>query len=191
MEPISFDSPSTRNHPFRFIECADKMPGRWHEAYLSVYARLFPPLRDTEDSIAEVGVGGGGSLLMYADYFHRAKAFGMDILPEPRVIGGHPRVHYHQSDAYSPEGIETMRAHAPFALIIDDGPHTLASQKTFCANYPGLLSPEGLCIIEDVQNPEHFAQLAAAVPSEFFTSGIDLRWHSRAHDNLLFIIQRR
>jgi cephalosporin hydroxylase len=179
------------SHPFKFTAPTDKMPGRRHGAYLSVYARLLAPLRDTEDSVAELGVDGAGSLLMYADYFYRSKPLGMDIRPEPRAIRAHPRIRFHQGDAYSPEGFETIREHAPFALIVDDGPHTIDSQKIFCARYPSLLSPQGLCIVEDIQKPAHFAELPKAVSDEFFSFGIDLRWHDDRCDNLLFVIQRR
>jgi hypothetical protein len=179
------------SHPFYFTAPTDKMPGRSHGAYLSIYATLFAPLRDTEDSIAELGVDRAGSLLMYADYFRRSKLFGMDIRAAPREIEAHPRIRFHQADAYSTEGFQTLQANGPFALIVDDGPHTLVSHQFFCTHYPNLLALGGLCIVEDVQKNEHFAQLAGSVPQGFFTFGIDLRWHDHRYDNLLFVIQRR
>lgn len=167
------------------------MPGAWHGAYLKPYALLFAALKDTEDSIFEAGVDGAGSLLMYADYFHRSKPFGMDISPEPHALKGQQRIKFYQGDAYSPKGFETIRAHAPFALCVDDGPHTISSQITFCQRYPTLLSENGLAICEDVQHIGDFVELSRALPPDFFGFGIDLRMHDGRYDNLVFVITRR
>jgi cephalosporin hydroxylase len=176
--------------PFVFSHPTDKMPGAWHGAYLGVYARLFAPIRKTKDSILEIGVDGAGSLLMYAEYFKNAKPVGMDIQTKPHALIGNERTIYYQGDSYSEDGIALMQKHSPFALCVDDGPHTLSSQKIFCAKYPPMLSPDGLCIVEDCQSIDHIAQLAAAVPDGFFSFVIDLRHHGR-YDNILFCITRR
>lgn len=178
-------------HPFTFTAPTDKMPGSWHGAYLPVYARLFAPLKDTEDSILELGVDGAGSLLMYADYFHRSNPFGIDIQGKPSALEGNNRVTFIQGNGYSETSYQMFSKLAPFALIVDDGPHTIESQKWFCGRYPFLLSNDGLAIVEDVQDIDNFAQLAASLPPDFFGYGIDLRMHDGRYDNLLFVIQRR
>lgn len=178
-------------HPFIFTSPTDKMTGAWHGAYLKAYALIFAPLRDTKESVGEIGVDGGGSLLMYADYFHSATAVGMDISQEPEAIIGHPRIKFHQENAYGSKGYDAMKDHGPFALLVDDGPHTIESQKHFCAHYPHLLIPNGIAIVEDVQRIEHFKTLSDALSPEFFGFGIDLRMHDGRYDNLIFVIQRR
>lgn len=167
------------------------MPGGWHGAYLPVYAMLFAAIRDTENSVLEIGVDGGGSLLMYADHFERASIFGMDISPEPDALKGKQRITFFQRDAYADEAVKLCDKLGPFALIVDDGNHFIASQRVFCASYPRLLARDGIAIIEDVQSIDHFAQLATALSPEFFGFGIDLRMHDGRYDNLLFVIKRR
>lgn len=178
------------NNTFVFTNPTDKMPGAWHGAFLPIYARLFEPIQSTRLAIAELGVDGAGSLLMYADYFKRAKPIGMDIQPKPHALIVNERVTYYQADAYSDDGFEKMKSHEPFALMVDDGPHTVSSQRIFCNRYSSLLSPDGICIVEDVQSIDHIAQLATAVPDGFYSFAIDLRHHGR-YDNILFCITRQ
>lgn len=177
-------------HPFVFTSPTDKQPGGWHGAYLGVYATLFAPLKDTTDSIAELGVDGGGSLLMYADYFSQASAVvGMDIQPRPESLG--ERITFYQANAYSQEGHNLLfsKCENPFALIVDDGSHFLGHQQFFCKTYPHLLSQDGLAIVEDVPSIDHIAELAKAVPPGFYSFAIDLRHYGR-YDNILFVITR-
>lgn len=179
-------------NPFTFTSPTDKMPGGWHGSYCEAYGRLFSSLRDTTDAIAEIGVAGGGSLLAYADYFKNARAVGFDIGPKPDSLNGQDRITFYQQNAYSREGLDTATKHGPFALLVDDGPHSIESQLFFCTHYPRLLSLNGIAIVEDVQAGEHLARMAEVVPKEFFTMGIDLRWHDeRRYDNLLMVIFRR
>lgn len=185
------------NHPFTFTAPTDKMPGAWHGAYLPVYAKLFAPLKQSEGSVLECGVDGGGSLLMYATYFTNArKVIGMDISPCPEAIRlrkvepDGDRFQFVQGDAYSPQG-RLPSWLGPFVLMVDDGSHHLGHQIAFCEHYPRLLLPDGIAIVEDVQSVDCFKALSAALPPEFFGYGIDLRHHDNRYDNLLFVITRR
>lgn len=179
------------SHPFKFTAPTDKMPGAWHGAYLPVYAHLFSPLKDTTDSILELGVDGAGSLLMYAEYFHKSRPFGMDIQAKPSALNGNNRVTFIQGDGYTLSSVEMFSKLGPFAWIAEDGPHSLESQMMFCRHYSPLLSEEGVACVEDVQDVNHFQALSAVLPKEFFGYGIDLRMHDSRYDNLLFVIQRR
>lgn len=185
------------SHPFKFTAPTDKLPGAWHGAYLPVYEKLFyrpwgtTQLRDSDESILEIGVDGAGSLLMYAAYFRFAKAFGMDIQTKPNSLDSNDRVTFIQGDAYTMASVEMFSKLGPFAWIVDDGSHTLESQMMFCRHYAPLLSDEGVACVEDVQDANHFQALAAVLPKEFFGYGIDLRMHDGRYDNLLFVIQRR
>lgn len=179
------------NTPFVFKSPTDKMPGAWHGAYLGVYRILFERLRKIEGSILEIGTDGGGSLLMYDDYFSANKAhrpiIGCDISSRPD--GLNCSIFHHQMDAYSPPSVINLSAYAPYALMVDDGCHTIEAQRFFVANYPQMLAPEGLAIVEDVAKIEDVALLAEVVPPGFFSFAIDLRHHGR-FDNVLFCIQR-
>lgn len=161
-----------------------------HEAYLPVYEKLFRPLKETKDCILEFGCASGGSILTYADYFKESRLVSCDIAPRPKCIDLCKRITYLQVDAYSKLGMEEALKHAPFAVAIDDGPHSVESQRIFCANIPHYLSPNGIAIVEDCQSIDYIVALAPIVPEGFFTMAIDLRHHGR-YDNILFCIWRK
>lgn len=173
------------SHPFNQITPTDKFG--WHRALLPVYARLFAPLKDKGLPVLEIGTDGGGGLLMYADYFYKSLIVGMDVSPAPEVIKGRHRVTHYQLDAYSPaaSAIEKL---GPFGVMIDDGPHTIDSQRHFCQHYPKLLADEGIAICEDVQDPKQILLLEDATPDRFETMVIDVRHVNGRYDDLLFVI---
>ena len=159
-----------------------------HSALLPVYEKLFAPIRNTTNSILEIGVNDGGGIKMYSDYFQHAKAFAMDILPTPLGLG-HGLIQYFRRNAYAAESYELMRKHGgKFALIVDDGPHDLESQKWFIEHYPSLLAPDGLAIVEDIQSEDIAKTLALFHPVGFNSAVIDLRHVNNRYDDLLFVI---
>jgi O-antigen biosynthesis protein len=163
-----------------------------HSALLDVYEMLFHNIRWTQDSVLEIGTNDGGGIKMYSDYFQNAKAFGMDILPTPEALKKYPRIVHHCRDAYTVESIELMKSLGrDFALIVDDGPHTLESQLWFCEHYPHLLSPDGLAVVEDIQEYAWTEQFFKKVPSGFIGITIDLRSVNNRWDDILFVIRRK
>jgi len=161
-----------------------------HAALLPVYEKLFAPIRNTQDSILEIGTNDGGGLMMYSDYFHRAKCFGMDILPTPAALPNDGKIFHYQRDAYTPGSVDLMRMlGGKFALIVDDGPHTPASHAWFCEHYPPLLSSDGMAIIEDIQDKGTVEFLHSLwVPEGFNSMCIDLRYVNNRYDDLIFVI---
>jgi len=159
-----------------------------HAALLPVYEKLFAPLKGTTGSILEIGTNDGGGIRMYSDYFQHAKCFGMDILPTPPALPNDGRIFHYQRDAYTNESVELMRKlGGKFALIVDDGPHDLASQMWFIQHYPALLSQDGIAIVEDVQESFYITTLAKSIRGDFNSMCIDLRYMGR-YDDLLFVI---
>ena len=126
---------------------------------------------------------------MYRDYFTNARfAFAMDILPKPPTLV-QERVFYLRRDAYTKESVELMKTNGTrFALIVDDGSHTLQDQIWFCKNYPPLLAPDGLAIVEDIQDEAYLKMLFAAVPSGYCGMAIDQRHVNGRFDDLIFVI---
>lgn len=130
---------------------------------------------------------------MYQDYFLEALIVGIDVSPTPDGVKDQPRIiHHHQMDAYQQSSVTFLGlSHHLFDVIIDDGPHTLGSQIFFVQNYPNLLTPEGIAIVEDIQDPAHIAQLQSVLPPGFHSMAIDLRHvEPTRYDNLLFCVFR-
>lgn len=176
------------SHSFKQISPTDHFG--WHAAYLPVYERLFAPSKNTVNGVLEIGTDGGGGMLMYADYFRAAMVSGMDVSPTPECLKDNLRLNHIQRDAYTLEAVEMLTLYEPFAVIIDDGPHTIGSQEFFVANYPRLLTNDGLGIVEDIQDPADIAKLARCVPDGFASMAIDLRHVNGRYDDLLFVIWR-
>jgi 23S rRNA U2552 (ribose-2'-O)-methylase RlmE/FtsJ len=168
----------------------DKQPGGWHQAYIPVYERLFAPHQDTEMDILEIGVDGGYSLIAHSGYFYNARVIGMDINPIPESIVGSKSVLHIQHDAYSQSALD-MLAKLRFAVMIDDGPHSIESQEYFVRNYPKLLTYDGIAVVEDVQDIAHIDRLHAALPEGFIGYPIDLRRINNRYDDILFVVTRK
>lgn len=164
----------------------------WHAAYLGVYERLFERIKHLPHPVLEIGTDGSGGLQMYADYFKNARVFGMDINPIPSAIIGHPKIEHIQIDAYTQEAVSQagLWAGVGYSLICEDGPHYLSTQEFFVANYPQLLHPEGLAVVEDVADISHIPILAAQLPPGFVGFGVDMRHTNGRYDDILFVIQR-
>jgi cephalosporin hydroxylase len=160
-----------------------------HAALLPVYERLFAPIKDTTNSILEIGTNDGGGIKMYSDYFIHAECFGMDILPTRELLLRESRIKHLKRDAYTVDSVESMRQlGGKFALIVDDGPHTLSTQIWFCKYYPHLLSADGLAIVEDIQDEKFLKPLFGAVPPGYYSMAIDQRHINNRFDDLILVI---
>lgn len=79
-----------------------------------------------------------------------------------------------------------------FDVIIDDGPHTLISQKFFIANYCKKLSPNGIMFLEDIQALHWLDKLILAAPRNFkgCMRVVDLRTLTGIGDALVLIMHK-
>lgn len=181
------------SHTFQQIAPTDHFG--WHKGYMDVYHRLFQTVGP--GSVLEIGCDGGGGILSYADYFsrvmqHKRQYISCDISPKPGNLDLYPEITHHQGNAYAHDFIsEVLQRYAPYAVIVEDGPHTLGTQMFFAEHYPQMLSKDGIAIIEDIQAPEHVSQIVGKIPAGFTTYAIDLRWADDRYDSLLICIQRK
>lgn len=166
----------------------------WAHQYIHVYESLFEPIREDVRNVLEIGVQNGGSLRMWRDYFTEAQVYGIDIDEIVNEIQNQERINVICSDAYTREAVSSFQL--LFDVIVDDGPHTLETQM-FCAeHYSGLLSPNGILIIEDIPSPEWIPQIASVVPERLqpYMYAIDRRiapYRNSIDDELMFIIDLR
>ncbi len=160
-------------------------------SYLPIYEHLFSTHRHGHAPILEIGAWYGGSLLMWSEWFSRAPIVGCEVNRVPLPVDADPRIRIVNVDAYSDYGILFLKSLGPFAVIIDDGPHTLESQEIFCRRFPKLLVPGGIAVVEDVQDPTHIANLLEATPKRFNTAVVDLRHVKGRYDDVLFLIWKQ
>jgi cephalosporin hydroxylase len=111
--------------------------------------------------LLEVGIARGGSIQAWADYFKNANIFGVDFYPYLLQMGinfNDPRITTFWEDAYT-EAIINKLKHLKFDIVIDDGPHTLESQKKFIELYSPLINSGGYIVIEDIASIESAREL--------------------------------
>lgn len=170
-------------------------------SYLTLYDELLNPIKDTANNVLEVGIGdfvekNGGSILLWSNYFSKALVHGVDILPKSRVLDellqNDKIILYTEVDAYDNTFISNNFQNKKFDFLIDDGPHTLESQKKFIELYLPLLTENGILIIEDVQDITWLDELINITPEEFkpFIKTYDLRENKKRYDDIVFTINK-
>lgn len=162
---------------------------------IHAYQALLEPIRNSVKNVLEIGINTGNSHRMWRDYFHNAQIYGLDIDNFCNGMEGEERISVYFGDAYTFDAINSF-GDIQFDVIIDDGPHTLDSQKFTVANYIHTLSINGVMIIEDIPNPEWIKDLTEALPFYMrdYSYAIDRRSaasNSWFHDEILFVIDKR
>jgi hypothetical protein len=121
--------------------------------------------------------------------------YGVDITPlrqDAMFLNSYNRVNLKtQVDAYSPTTLSWWNG-TKFDVIVDDGPHTLASMKVCVSSYSKLLTDTGVLVVEDIQDIRWIEELRSATPDELkpFIQVFDLRSTKGRYDDVLFVINK-
>jgi hypothetical protein len=122
------------------------------ELCLRNYERYFSDAAERKVKLLEIGVRGGGSLLMWQDYFRRGTIVGLDLNP-CEIQGATGRLHFYQGAQQDCALLDRIRReHAPdgFDIIIDDGSHIGAlTRVSFWHLFDNHLKDGGVYAIED------------------------------------------
>lgn len=113
---------------------------RWYEQVLAGRA---------VSSVLEIGVGGGGSLKMWAEFFPTARVVGVDIQPEKAKYAGE-RIAVIVMDAGKPDALRAAFDGKAFDLIVDDGSHREADVFASLQTLWPMLNAGGIYAIEDL-----------------------------------------
>jgi 8-demethyl-8-alpha-L-rhamnosyltetracenomycin-C 2'-O-methyltransferase len=172
-------------------------------SYLELYETLLSPKKDTAKNILEIGIGdfkekNGGSIKLWKDYFPNAKIYALDILPKHRVldeiINDKRVVLFTSTNAYDEKFFNEnfLNKNLKFDLLLDDGPHTLESMKTFIRLYSKVMTDDGILIVEDIQSIDWWPILYREVPQHLkkFVKPYDLRKNKNRYDDMVFTIDK-
>jgi len=172
-------------------------------SYIELYESLLSPFIDKAITLVEIGIQYGGSMLLWQDYLPKAEFIFVDNVNciATRILEhvDRDRTSILFQDAYSEiaaDDVCFLAESGPSGgidFIIDDGPHTLQSQKDFLRLYLPLLNKGGVAVIEDVQDVQWFAALEAEVQKaegEFVSEQVDLRSIKGRYDDLVFVVKR-
>ena len=118
--------------------------------FAAKYDKLLSPFRDTFTNVLEIGVGGGQSVKMWADYFPNATIHGADIEGSCNACESYSgRIKFHQLDQGNVVQLSALLPFSPFDLIIDDGNHWWREQiVTFTSLFP-MVKSGGIYVVED------------------------------------------
>jgi spermidine synthase len=128
-----------------------------HHGYHFFYTQYFKNFRHDKFNMLEIGLGGGGSLKTWVDYFPNADITIIDI-NEEYVYNDRCRVVKGDQSSYT--DLDSLIENIGSAkLILDDGSHNPLHQfDSFNYLFKNLLEPGGVYIIEDIElsywNPE-------------------------------------
>lgn len=140
-------------------------------SYLPLYEDLLSKKRQSATRVLEVGICYGGSIKLWNDYFPNAEVYALDIIPYSKIwddLKTLERIKLFSSfNAYKKDIVHKCFGDKQFDFILDDGPHTLASQLQFLDIYLPLLKDDGILIIEDIESEEYLNILVKNVPDEY------------------------
>lgn len=163
-----------------------------HKYVTTFYEEAFSPYKKKEVTILELGINGGGSLLLWRDYFQQGKIIGLDIADSL----SRPKEEYTGMDIRFKNGYDTsvIDSLPSVDIAIDDGPHTLSTQIEFIIYYLPKIRPGGLLVIEDIPSIDHipyFEKLALKDPSVREMKVYDTSKQYSQYDNIIYAVWKK
>jgi predicted O-methyltransferase YrrM len=164
------------------------LSGAGHCYVENFYEKYFSPKRDSTLNVLEIGVYAGGSTLLWRDYFPNATIFGADI-NYANQIANQPRIVQVIGNAYE-DSILNMFADNLFDIVIDDGSHKLEHMMYFIEKYYTKLKPDGVMVLEDIDNIDWATELYNNIPKHLKKNSkiYDLRSVNRRYDDIAIVI---
>ena len=155
----------------------DKSPyttrdGAHRHPYTGVYSMIFAPLKNQKIRFAEIGIAGGGSVILWNHYFKQAtfRFFDCDenFLETSRSFG-FPNNTFDKMDVSKDGDIARALGDELYDIILDDSSHKIEDQIRIIKEALPLVKSGGYIIIEDVfrNTPEidYLKELIDVLPS--------------------------
>ena len=139
-------------------------------AYLDLYQKLLENKKNSAKNILEVGIGGGGSIQLWYDFFLNANIYSIDITPMnwvfEKLLPLNRVTLYTGVNAYDYNIFNSyfLNKNIKFDMILDDGAHTLETMIKFIELYTNVLAEDGILMIEDIPDIEWIDYLKKATP---------------------------
>jgi SAM-dependent methyltransferase len=158
------------------------------------YEKEFSKYRNKEITLVELGVMHGGSIKLWDLYFPNVTIYGMDIEVKNKAFenfcNSKDNIHYIIGDSYTDEIANKI---PEFDIFIDDGPHNLPSQMNAIKFYLHKMKPNGVFIIEDVEEPNYLRILknyTQSLYTGYEFELLDFRIVKKRNDDLMLIIRK-
>lgn len=124
----------------------------FYHGYTRFYEKLLSGRRETLETMLEIGIESGASMLMWRDYFTKADIYGVDLVVPP-VVQGQPRLFPAVADQENTNQLQDALEkwkNPMFDLIVDDGGHHVKQQRVSFEFLWNRVKPGGIYIIEDL-----------------------------------------
>ncbi len=118
--------------------------------YFKEYDLHMAEFKDKPIRLLEIGVGDGGSLYMWKEYFSSGHIVGIDIDPSKKKFQGEGIEIYIGDQVNSDFLKEIEGKYGQFDIVIDDGGHQMKQQITSFKTLFPLLREGGVYVIEDL-----------------------------------------
>lgn len=172
----------------QYFDANREGPGIWKwRHYFEIYQRHFGKFVGKPVNVLEIGVGGGGSLAMWRQYFGpKSRIVGVDINEKCR--------------AYTSDGVEilvgdqgdrafwkkTRESLPPIDILIDDGSHWPAHQIATLEEMLPHMAHGGVYLGEDIYGSSHdFHDYVAMLESLLSHTGPARKLGTEAHEGML------
>jgi cephalosporin hydroxylase len=119
--------------------------------YFEIYDQHFARFRDRDITLLEIGVAGGGSLVLWRRYFgQRARIVGVDINPDCKRFEA-PDIRVRIGNQGDPAFLEQLASEmGPFDIVIDDGSHRYDHQLSTFRSLFKHIREDGVYSCEDL-----------------------------------------
>lgn len=123
----------------------DKGPtGHWYTPH---YHQLFGSIRFGIETMCEVGIGNGASLLMWRDYFLNAQIYGVD---QNRIEDLGDRITTYESEQTNCATLDQIFEDNKLEIIVEDASHIPEKTIDTLGCMWGKLASKGWYVIEDM-----------------------------------------
>lgn len=122
--------------------------------YTVFYERLFKGMRSKPVKILEIGVAGGESIKMWADWFYNkeSRIYGVEIENRP-LPPFDERTQIFITNAALPNAVfDITNVTGPIDILVDDGSHFVKEQKDALRLWWPHIKPGGVYICEDTHS---------------------------------------
>jgi hypothetical protein len=171
-----------------------------YKSYIdNFYEGAFKSRQNVKTDLLEIGFRHGASLALWSWYSDLWEILGIDNYSDVTLNDLGPNIEW-----ISRSNVKTLNANAyssevagniskKFDIIIDDGPHSLATQKSALQFYLPKLKPNGVLVIEDIQSIGRlcFFRFCFLIPLQFSIRVLDFRSEGKGDDDFLFIVEHK
>ena len=133
----------------KFFKSSPKYSIKWSN-YFEIYQNLFKKFLNKKIILVEVGIGNGGSLFMWRNFFGKhAKIIGIELNPEAKKLEK-KGFKIFNGDQSNPDFWKNFyKKIGKIDILIDDGGHTNLQQITTLMESINHIKPGGIIVIED------------------------------------------